>query len=46
MLYRVIFTLFTIMAVAHAAEEGGADPCLSEDYAEANCMLHVTPPSH
>ena len=35
-LFRVVLVLVAMLALAHAEE---ADPCLAEDYAEANCAL-------
>lgn len=38
MIYRIAFAIFAAIAIAgSAAEETAADPCLAEDYAEANC---------
>ena len=43
MLYRVVFAIFAAIAIAgSAAEEAAADPCLAEDYAEANCTFAST----
>ena len=41
MLYRAIFTFFAVLAIAGTAAEEAptGDPCLAEDYAEANCAL-------
>jgi hypothetical protein len=35
-LYRLVFAAFALVALVHAEE---SDPCLAEDYAEANCAL-------
>lgn len=43
MLYRAVFALFALVALAHAAEEKAPDPCLAEDYAEQNCVLPLNP---
>ena len=42
-LFRFLFIAFAALAAAAAAAE--ADPCLKEDYAEANCAprLRTTP---
>ena len=40
MLYRIVAFLFVALALANAQEDGAPaanDPCLAEDYAEANC---------
>ena len=37
-LFRFLFIAFAALAAAAAAAE--ADPCLKEDYAEANCAPH------
>jgi hypothetical protein len=38
MLYRIMFLLFVVGAAGQAA-----DPCLAEDYAEANCARAIAP---
>ena len=46
MIYRIAFAIFAAIAIAgSAAEETAADPCLAEDYAEANCthLCHQSP---
>ena len=42
--YRLLFVLVVAFVANTAAED--ADPCLAEDYAEANCALAVLSPNH
>ena len=36
-LHRLLFILLSALAISHVAADDAPDPCLAEDYAEANC---------